>query len=499
MDTRVRQWMVRVAVIVMAMVAVAAIDDSTMRYAATGAVVLMLAVAGWIELAQESRGEVVLKDWIAPADGSPPDPDKVPMTRFRTLAEALSNSFKNQASIIRGADKSALSMTNTNATLISAFTKVVTQTENQSVSVTEIAGSVDHLSESISDVASSATVSLDEARATHDLSTRGETMVREATAGIEEVAQTVDDLGQHFQEVVAKSQEIGGIVRIIQEIAGQTNLLALNAAIEAARAGEQGRGFAVVADEVRKLAERTSQATVEISQMIAGISDSTGTANSYLEQATDRVRASASRAREAGAALNEIIDRSQRTLDAATRLASAADTQATLGTHIVDGVDKVKSIADLTGQAVKDCNDKVRQLQQQIADLKHRVSEINIVRLDLDVILDALEEIRANNILVQNSSTVEQAQRSVDRVRQLDRDMAVALHRFNGTPAGKTSLADKFNKCLENYRRIRDEVLADALRGDFARVREKLPAQLRPAYEELRALLDQMRQQAGLD
>ncbi|WP_145841138.1 methyl-accepting chemotaxis protein [Denitratisoma sp. DHT3] len=499
MEARVRQWMTRVAVIAMAMAAVAAIDGPAMRYGVTGAVALMLAVAYWFESTREMRGEVMLRNWIAPADGSPPDPDRIPPTRFRSLAETLGSSFRSQASVIRGADKSALSMTNTNATLISAFTKVVTQTENQSVSVTEIVGSVDHLSESVAEVASSATVSLDEARATHDLSTRGETMVREATAGINDVAQAVDDLGQHFKEVVAKSQEIGGIVRIIQEIAGQTNLLALNAAIEAARAGEQGRGFAVVADEVRKLAERTSQATVEISQMIAGISDSTGTANVYLGQATDRVRVSSSRAQEAGTVLNEIIDRSQRTLDAASRLASAAETQATLGTNIVDGVDRVKSIAELTGQAVKDCNDKVRQLQQQIVDLKHRVSEINIVRLDLDVILDALEEIRANNILIQNSATTEQAQRSIDRVRQLDRGMDVALHRFNATPAGKTDLAGRFSRCLANYRRIRDEILADALQGDFVRVRESIPARLRPVYEELRALLDQMRRQAGLE
>jgi methyl-accepting chemotaxis protein len=160
-------------------------------------------------------------------------------------------------------------------------------------------------------------------------------------------AQTVEGLG-------ARSDQIGAIINTIEDIADQTNLLALNAAIEAARAGEQGRGFAVVADEVRALAERTARATREISEMIKSIQTETKAAVSVMESGVREVEIGSEEAARSGVALKEILDQVDQVTLQVNQIATAAEEQSAATGEIASNVQQVNEVLQQGAQSLRD-------------------------------------------------------------------------------------------------------------------------------------------------
>jgi methyl-accepting chemotaxis protein len=202
------------------------------------------------------------------------------------------------------------------------------------------------------------------------LSSDGVKIARSASSEMERIASSVAQSALVVCALGDRSKAISGIVQTIREIADQTNLLALNAAIEAARAGEQGRGFAVVADEVRKLAERTSQATGEISQMIAAIQGETQSAITSIDAGTGQARTGADLARQAAASLERINSGARDTMEKVDAIASSVAQQSKTGNDIAAHVCRIMDMAETNSTSAEKALEEARQLEYLANNLK---------------------------------------------------------------------------------------------------------------------------------
>jgi methyl-accepting chemotaxis protein len=211
-----------------------------------------------------------------------------------------------------------------------------------------------------------------------EIARQGGSIVHDTLSKMRTIAASVRGTAKQVEELGKSSDQIGRIIGVIEDIADQTNLLALNAAIEAARAGEQGRGFAVVADEVRKLAERTTTATKEIAQMIRTVQGETRAAVTAMEAGTRQVEEGVKTTAQAGDSLKEIIQTSEHVGEMITHIATAANQQSSAGEEINQNMEQIAKLvresADGAQQAAKACQD----LSKLALDLQNRVSKFRL-------------------------------------------------------------------------------------------------------------------------
>jgi methyl-accepting chemotaxis protein len=249
---------------------------------------------------------------------------------------------------------------------------------NQAKSSAATAAAIEELTVSINEVSEIALTTEQNSHRTADLAKQGGQVVRQAAREIENIAVSVRDSTERIQTLVGRSQEIGNITQVIKEIADQTNLLALNAAIEAARAGEQGRGFAVVADEVRKLAERTTQATAEISRMVEGIQTDTQHAVRALESATPQVKQGQEFAHQATEVLDDIEQQAADSLGKAREVANATKAQAATANEIAGHVENIASMTEETNAATQSNAEAADQLKTLASRLQGDVAYFKV-------------------------------------------------------------------------------------------------------------------------
>ncbi|MGD0283379.1 MAG: methyl-accepting chemotaxis protein [Dissulfurispiraceae bacterium] len=207
--------------------------------------------------------------------------------------------------------------------------------------VHQIATAMEEMSATVNDVAKNTTHASEASNTVVENAIQGKEVVSQAAQGMQNVADTVRASAGIMDTLGEKSKEIGRIITVIDDIADQTNLLALNAAIEAARAGEQGRGFAVVADEVRKLAERTSTATKEIGTMIKDIQSQTVNAVSAMDRGRREAEAGEVSSHKAEESLERIVGDINRVKDMVAQIATAAEEQAMTSNEITRNLDEI--------------------------------------------------------------------------------------------------------------------------------------------------------------
>ncbi|USN98809.1 MAG: methyl-accepting chemotaxis protein [Phycisphaeraceae bacterium] len=215
---------------------------------------------------------------------------------------------------------------------------------DQTRQVEQISSAIEEMSSSIMEVARSASDAANDADSAGRFATDGGKLVADTVEGMGEISMAVGCGANSVTELGHKSEQIGSIIEVINDIADQTNLLALNAAIEAARAGEHGRGFAVVADEVRKLAERTSEATKEVSRSIGEIQSETAKAVELIGSGAARVGDGVALANKAGEALTQIVTSSQSLAQRVASIATATDEQSGVSEEIARGVDRISTV-----------------------------------------------------------------------------------------------------------------------------------------------------------
>ncbi|TAE29707.1 MAG: HAMP domain-containing protein [Candidatus Kapaibacterium sp.] len=288
--------------------------------------------------------------------------------------------------------------------------KVADAAENTATANTEITQQVQHLIQGLSqqaDQMEAATLTVGEINSTihdnsrktvmaaHDASgasndaAQSETIVEEMIREMSVIGEAVSHSASVISELGKSSKEIGKIAQVIEGIADQTNLLALNAAIEAARAGEQGRGFAVVADEVRFLAERTQQATKQITIMIDRIQSDTGSAIKAMKAGKDRVERGQSITQDAGSALHRIIDRTENVAKVVENIAAASEQQASMSGNIVRTIQTVQKISAESGASIQ----QIRQSVQRLGKLTNNLQGLlNFFKLDEADVLQAAAE-----------------------------------------------------------------------------------------------------------
>lgn len=287
--------------------------------------------------------------------------------------------------------------------VISDADKVTRSSDLQQQAARETADEINGLSNEMSQVGAHAHETAGISQTATQLSEEGAGIVVQASDEMKNIARSVTESAEVVAALGEQSQKIGVILQTIREIADQTNLLALNAAIEAARAGEAGRGFAVVADEVRKLAERTAVATGEIGKMIGAIQNETESAVRSIGAGNAQAKAGAELADRAAEALSRINDGARETMLKVDAIAAAIERQGHTGEAIAAHVEKIRDVADANSQAAAETLAQARQLKYLSNNLQEignvfKLGDAGRQALDLHTRMPAIVQAAARSV-----------------------------------------------------------------------------------------------------
>jgi methyl-accepting chemotaxis protein len=304
----------------------------------------------------------------------------LPEQRHEELA-LLSNSFNRFAEKLREmistliTEKDAL--LKASAEMTQNGLNVDEQSQVQREKLDSIVTAITEMAASANEVAQLASITADSASESNTLIVKSQSILQSSREVIGELSSDISQSSDQVGRVAEQSQEIYGILNTIRNIAEQTNLLALNAAIEAARAGEQGRGFAVVADEVRSLAGRTQQSTEEVDALIQGLQKEVDGAVTMLAASQEKMTATVAGSEEAYESLNQAVSQVSMINDNATQVASAATEQSSVSeeisemvTEVGDAASRLAELATETAKLTQETESSAQRMDEQLSRLK---------------------------------------------------------------------------------------------------------------------------------
>ena len=308
------------------------------------------------------------------------------LTVKATVTEDITGAIADSVNFAVEALRSLVTTINETAVQVSASAQETQATamhlaeaaEHQAQQITSASAAINEIAVSIDEVSKNSAESADVAQKSVQIASKGAAIVRQTIQGMDSIRDQIQETSKRIKRLGESSQEIGSIVELINDIAEQTNILALNAAIQAASAGEAGRGFAVVADEVQRLAERASGATRRIETLVQTIQADTNEAVTSMEQTTSEVVAGARLAEDAGLALGEIEKVSNDLADLIQNISSAARQQSAAATNISATMNVIQEITTQTSVGASQTAESIGNLAQLAADLRRSVADFKL-------------------------------------------------------------------------------------------------------------------------
>jgi len=290
------------------------------------------------------------------------------------IADSINYAIEKLRELVATINDTAIMVDSAAKQTESTATHMARAADNQAREINAATGSIVSMAGSIEEVSGNAERSSDVARHSVDVAHKGGEAVRRTIDGMNTIRETIQDTSKRIKRLGESSQEIGNIVELINDIAEQTNILALNASIQASMAGEAGRGFAVVADEVQRLAERSTNATKQIEVLVRTIQADTNEAVVSMERSTTDVVGGALLAENAGAALDEIEQVSNQIANLVQNISSSARQQASSAADVTRRTTKLKEIGVQTGKATTATAAAISKLSELASQLRQTVA-----------------------------------------------------------------------------------------------------------------------------